>query len=145
MDGRTRLILIIVIGMFAAVSCDHSEDSSIPVAPATWIDDDVMRRVTRASPLPPVPSDATNQYADDPKAAQLGQWLFHDQRLSGTGTFSCASCHDPEKQFTDGLARANTIREGARHTPSLLNVAHQTWVTWDGGSDSLWAHALMPM
>ena len=145
MDGRTRLILIIVAGVCTATSCNDSEEPSIPVAPATWIDDDVMRRVVRASPVPAVPSDLTNRYADDPSAAQFGQWLFHDERLSGTGTFSCASCHDPQKDFTDGLARAHTIREGERHTPSLLNVAHQKWVTWDGGSDSLWAHGLRPM
>ena len=83
MDGRTRLILIIVIGVFAAGSCDRSEDLSIPVAPATWIDDDVMRRITPASPLPKVPLDPTNRFADNPKAAKFGQWLFHDERLSG--------------------------------------------------------------
>src|SRR5690606_27521159 len=35
----------------------------------------------------------------------LGEKLFYDTRLSGTGTRSCATCHRPDLAFTDGLAK----------------------------------------
>ena len=42
---------------------------------------------TRAlGPLPSLPPDATNAWADDPSAAWFGRYLFQDVRLSGTGT-----------------------------------------------------------
>ena len=34
--------------------------------------------------------------------ANLGRALFFDPRLSGDGTMSCATCHDPGRAFTDG-------------------------------------------
>jgi len=58
----------------------------------------------------------------------LGKKLFADPMLSGTGTRSCRSCHQPEKAFTDGLER-NTVLNGdkllRRNTPTLLNAALQ--------------------
>jgi cytochrome c peroxidase len=105
----------------------------------------IRRRAATATPLPAPPRDPTNRVADDPRAAHFGQWLFYDPRLSGPGTFSCASCHDPEHAFTDGKPVGEAIGVGRRHTPSLLNVAHHRWVGWDGRSDSIWAQALRPM
>ena len=32
----------------------------------------------------------------------LGRRLFHDRRLSRDRSISCASCHDPDRAFTDG-------------------------------------------
>jgi cytochrome c peroxidase len=57
----------------------------------------------------------------------LGRRLFFDTRLSGTGTRSCASCHNPETAFQDGLVRAANIHANgspvARNTPTLINAA----------------------
>ena len=39
-------------------------------------------------------------------AAKLGATLFFDARLSGDRSLACASCHDPELQFTDGKVLA---------------------------------------
>ncbi|MGH7224273.1 MAG: cytochrome-c peroxidase [Gemmataceae bacterium] len=44
--------------------------------------------------------------ADDPYSkakAHLGDMLFWDPILSGNGTQSCASCHNPGLSWTDGL------------------------------------------
>jgi cytochrome c peroxidase len=68
------------------------------------------------SPLPDLPTDTTNKYADSPAAAKLGQKLFFDPRLSGpiqTGTkaegqlgaigdvhkIACRNCHMPESTW----------------------------------------------
>jgi cytochrome c peroxidase len=34
---------------------------------------------------------------------------------------------------------------GKRNVPTLINVAHQRWLTWDGRADSVWAQALAPL
>jgi cytochrome c peroxidase len=71
---------------------------------------------------------AYTAYPDDtPTAAKiaLGQKLFNDPSLSGSGTMSCASCHQAEKAFTDGLVK-NKASDGhgllLRNTPTLLNA-----------------------
>jgi len=63
-----------------------------------------------------------------PQKVMLGKMLFSDPVLSGTGTRSCRSCHQPEKAFTDGLIK-NTVIGGnqplKRNTPTLLNAGLQ--------------------
>src|SRR5688572_33402238 len=39
--------------------------------------------IAALSPLPAVPPDPTNRYADDPAAAALGQMLYFDPGFSG--------------------------------------------------------------
>jgi cytochrome c peroxidase len=95
--------------------------------------------------LPPPPPAPSNRWADDPRAAALGQRLFFDTRLSADGRFACASCHQPQRHFTDGLPRAMAAGTTRRGTPSVLGAAHSTWLNWDGGADSLWAQALGPI
>jgi cytochrome c peroxidase len=104
-----------------------------------------VRKVLTHSPLPPPPLDETNAVADDPAAARLGQFLFFETRISGSGRFSCASCHDPARSFTDGRPVFEAAGHGARHTLSLWNVAYNRWLFWDGRADSLWAQALKPI
>src|SRR5262249_10321843 len=58
----------------------------------------VLRGLSIAS-LPPLPPDPSNRVADDRRAAELGQQLFFDKRLSANGQVACASCHLPNKQF----------------------------------------------
>lgn len=64
---------------------------------------------------------------DTASAAALGATLFADTRLSGDGTRSCASCHDPALAFSDGRARSLARVAGVRlrNAPTLLNAALQ--------------------
>ena len=64
----------------------------------------------------------------------LGKKLFADPILSGTGTRSCQSCHQPEKAFTDGLVKNTIINSNKllkRNTPTLLNAALQASQFYD--------------
>jgi cytochrome c peroxidase len=97
------------------------------------------------SPLPPPPRDTTNAVGDKPTAIALGAALFFDKRLSGSGRFSCASCHDPAKAWADGLSLPQAESTGRRNTISLWNAAYQRWLFWDGRADSLWSQALGPI
>lgn len=68
------------------------------------------------------------------KKIGLGEKLFYDASLSGTGTRSCASCHQPDKAFTDGLAKNISIHGKSmldRNTPTLINAALQSNLFYD--------------
>mgnify|MGYP001822072592 CR=1 FL=1 len=101
-----------------------------------------MQWIGNLPELPPAPG---NRYADDPNAVKLGQQLFFDTRLSANGEVSCASCHQPEKFFADGLAQGRGIGQTTRNTPSIIGAAYSPWLFWDGRSDSLWSQALGPL
>jgi len=74
-----------------------------------------------------------------PEQIDLGRYLFFDPLLSGTGTISCASCHQPEKGFSDGRALSIGAQgtEVKRSAPGLWNVGMQKLFFWDGRADSL--------
>jgi cytochrome c peroxidase len=63
---------------------------------------------------------------------QLGRSLFYDKRLSGNGTFACASCHLQKLAFTDGkaVASGSTGMPTLRSAQGLANVAYHPTFTW---------------
>ncbi|MCB0754786.1 MAG: cytochrome-c peroxidase [Flavobacteriales bacterium] len=74
-----------------------------------------------------------------PQQIDLGRYLFFDPILSGDGTVSCATCHQPEKGFADGLATSVGVggQEVSRGAPSLWNVAFLKLFFWDGRATTL--------
>ena len=117
-----------------------------PVSPEPWDEAGtaVLRSLTLAS-LPALSADPSNAVADLPEAAIMGNRLFFDTRLSANGEVSCATCHQPDLEFTDGLQKARGIGESKRNTRSIAGVAYSPWLYWDGRRDSLWAQALSPL
>jgi len=92
-----------------------------------------------------------NAYASDQSAyltaekVALGNALFSDPVLSGSGTRSCRSCHQPEKAFTDGLAKntvINSRKQLRRNTPTLINAALQPAQFYDLRASTLEDQAL---
>src|SRR6266851_2351732 len=82
------------------------------------------------------------------QTAELGRYLFYDQRLSVNGQASCASCHRQDLAFTDGRARAQgtTGELHARSAMSLVNLAWNSAFNWaDPTVHSLEEQALKPM
>ncbi len=69
-----------------------------------------------------------------PALANLGKRMFYDTRLSGDTSLSCASCHQPDKAFTDGepLSAAYTGAAHFRNTPTLANVGFRDAWLHDG-------------
>ncbi len=71
---------------------------------------------------------------------ELGRLLFFDPVLSANYKRSCASCHRPEKAFTDQRIRARAFSFSDNlpgNTPTILNVAGQTAFFHDGRAHSL--------
>ena len=95
--------------------------------------------------LPPVPLDPSNAVERQPAAVELGRRLFENARLSRNGAVSCATCHDPAKQFQDGLPVSQGVGTGTRRAMPIVGAGHATWLFWDGRKDSLWAQALGPL
>jgi len=87
------------------------------------------------------------QNPQTPEKIALGKKLFFDRRLSGDGTMSCATCHDPEKAFADGLdiSLSYPTTKNWRNAPTLINVAFQKYLFFDGRALTLEDQALFPM
>lgn len=75
-----------------------------------------------------------------PQLIILSKMLFFEKKLSGNNKRSCASCHLPEKYFTDGLKQSIAFDEQhavRRNAPSILYAAYQHSNFWDGRSPTL--------
>lgn len=107
-------------------------------------DDEVITlKIPGKFPYPEFPAD--NQPTQ--KRIDLGKRLFFDPILSRDSTVSCGSCHLPNKFFADNLKVSVGIngRTGTRNAPSLINVAYQSSMFWDGGNPNLEQQVLAPI
>jgi cytochrome c peroxidase len=95
--------------------------------------------------LPPltIPADNPSSFLK----IELGRRLFFDARLSGNQSMTCATCHDPAKDFSDNRARpmGSHGSQLPRHTPSLLNAGYNSYQFWDGRVSSLEQQAIEPL
>jgi cytochrome c peroxidase len=88
--------------------------------------------------------------ADNPTTAEkveLGRMLYHDPRLSSTGTVSCASCHNTMAGGEDNRAGSMGVngQVGGRSAPTVWNAAFNSAQFWDGRAPSLEAQAAGPV
>ena len=114
-------------------------DAPAPVAPA-------YAPAMPANLPQTIPSPARNPLTR--AGVLLGRTLFYDVRLSGSNTISCASCHQPDRAFSDGVALSTAGASGRpllRHTPALQNVAWAGGLFWDGGAADLESLAFGPL
>lgn len=118
-----------------------SSTSSTTAAPTTtpyaW-------QLPAGLPQPRIPED--NPVTEE--KVTLGKRLFYDKRLSANQTMSCASCHQQDKAFTDGLVTAtgSTGDVLARNSMSLTNVVYNSRLNWANPMiKTLHSQALIPM
>jgi len=125
-----------------------------------------LAEAAKLSPLPAVPADPTNAFADDAKAAALGQMLFFDKSYSGalaiaddgtngglgavgnTGKVACASCHAAGSDaMDDRRTKPNNVSlgtgYGTRNALGIVNAAFYKWTNWAGRFDSQWSLPLV--
>lgn len=110
--------------------------------PRPWLKEGA--EFTEFGKLPDAPSPDYNPTT--PQKVALGQALFNDAMLSGSGQIACASCHESDLAFADGLKTSfghNRLR-GVRNSPSLLTAAWWKELFWDGRSPNLEDQALHP-
>lgn len=82
--------------------------------------------------LPPITIPTDNPMTEE--GVQLGKKLFYDKILSGNNNLSCASCHRPEKAFSDSPNKLTTVEGSStsRNTPALINSGWASRLFWDG-------------
>ncbi len=138
--------IIVAASVVLAAAGAHAGDRPLATEANRWSDEDMAILVSLSlKRLPPVPVDPSNAVEQLPAAVSLGKRLFSDPRFSRNAAVSCASCHDPEKQFQDGLSVSRGIGTGTRRAMPIVGAGHSTWLFWDGRKDSLWAQALGPL
>jgi cytochrome c peroxidase len=140
MPGRDRSLMSFVLLLCGLVSLGGSAaraEISTSTDPHTLLAD--FRRPTS------VPASKSNPTT--PEKVALGQLLFFDPRLSGSGAISCATCHNPALGWSDALPKGLGHMGGrlGRHTPTILNVAYGEPYFWDGRAATLEDQAKGPL
>jgi cytochrome c peroxidase len=94
-------------------------------------------------PKPPEPKDNPST----PAKVELGRMLYYEPRISGNGTISCATCHNPALGWADGLAKGIGINGAklGRSSPTVANAAYYELQFWDGRAASLEDQAKGPV
>lgn len=121
-----RMFCGVVVGsLIAAASSVGAQDVPKGLAPLSW------------------PKD--NQPTAD--KISLGKQLYFDPRLSKDNTVSCASCHHPDKGFSNDERLATGVggAKGGRSAPSVINAAYYAQQFWDGRAKTLEDQALGPI
>ncbi|NJA06379.1 cytochrome-c peroxidase [Methylococcaceae bacterium WWC4] len=77
----------------------------------------------------------------------LGKMLYHDPRLSSTGTVACASCHNTMLGGEDNRPNSMGVngQTGGRSAPTVWNAAFNAVQFWDGRAASLEEQAAGPV
>jgi cytochrome c peroxidase len=82
-----------------------------------------------------------------PEKIVLGRRLFFDKGLSADRSVACASCHQPERAFSNSRPVPLGVggRTGIRNAPALINRAYGRSFFWDGRVGTLEEQALHPI
>ena len=93
-------------------------------------------------PVRPIPDSV----AVDPAKVELGKALYHDNRLSGDNTVSCASCHAINMAGVDNLQFSDGIggQFGGINAPTSFNAVFNFVQFWDGRAATLADQAAGP-
>jgi cytochrome c peroxidase len=136
--SQRNLLLAATLALAACAGAFERANAAPEWTPAEL---EILRSLAISS-LPALAPDLSNRYGDDPRAADFGHRLFFDPRLSSNATVACATCHAPERDFTDGKQVAVGVGVTPRNAPTIIGAAHNIWFFWDGRKDSQWSQAL---
>lgn len=164
-DRAASAILVLSLGAASAcaVSVDPSEEElttktqeakcKVPGPPSGFSQEE-WQKLNQMSPLPTLPADTTNRFADNPRAQKLGKKLFSDAGFSGplkvesdlgavgeVGRVSCASCHSGDF-LDDRRSQPRNVSLGAdfhsRNSPAVVNSSYYLWTNWGGRFSAQW-------
>lgn len=141
---RIQHILFLLITSVLIAACGSEPDPIIIDDGTGGDDDDRLIRVSEEMPPLNLPED--NPLSR--KGVELGRMLFYDPFLSGDGTQSCGSCHNPQFGFTDNDKQfSEGIRGelGVRNSMPLFNLMWSSSLFWDSRAETLRKLALMPI
>lgn len=95
----------------------------------------------------PTKAPAPTNNPTTPQKVALGKMLFHDPRLSSSGTVSCSSCHNTMLGGEDNRGGSVGVQGqiGGRSSPTVWNAAFNQVQFWDGRATSLEDQAAGPV
>ncbi|MFM2313138.1 MAG: hypothetical protein RLZZ04_2414 [Cyanobacteriota bacterium] len=128
MIRATSLLLAFVLSIFLSTGLSKVMAQATSVTSTRTLTTEYNWNLPPWTPKPIVPED-------NPMTAEkveLGRYLFYEPRLSITGEYSCASCHQQSLAFTDGkpVAIGSTNESHPRNAMGLANVAYSPVLTW---------------
>jgi len=130
---------IVVLSVLALAGCRRDDDAEAPGR----VDPPFALQVPAGWSVPQSPVD--NPLTEG--SVRLGKALFFEPRVSRDGSVSCATCHHPDKAFSDVTAVSTGIegRTGFRNSPTLGNVGYHTSFFRDGGVPTLEMQVIAPV
>lgn len=133
---RPQWCWVVLAAIIFSSSCREKENI---VPPA-----DVALRTAPAG-FPAIPFPEENPFTIEKWT--LGKKLFHDKMLSVDYSTSCASCHQSNLAFSDGLPKSMGAGgvTARRNAPTLANVAYQPYYMKEGGVGTLEMQVLVPV
>jgi cytochrome c peroxidase len=148
-----RVVLASMMESESLLTLAHSSPSGKSVSEEAAKPADYLWQLARQAPqdepltvevpkgLPPLTPGAVvpNSNPITKGKAELGKQLYFDPRISKDGTVACATCHNPDKGWTDQARVSLGIRgqAGGRSAPTVLNTVYGKTMFWDGRAPSL--------
>ncbi len=140
--GALFALLVTVFGIGATWAANTPVPIDIPIPDEVSATGSIAALPATSGLLrdfPPMNTPADNQVTD--VRAELGRQLFFDPILSADDNVSCATCHHPDRGFSDGEMAGRS----GRNVPTLWNVGYAQFLQWDGSMESLESQALTPL
>ncbi|MFK7862583.1 MAG: cytochrome-c peroxidase, partial [Granulosicoccus sp.] len=140
-----RVSVSVILAIFLSGCADSTNHSRFQAVSNTPIPLAKHIGANTTEPLRPIELPSIDQLSSP--IVNLGRSLFHDTRLSGDGTISCASCHAIHQGGDDGLAVATGIRglQGPINSPTVLNSGLNFRQFWNGRAQTLSDQAKGPV
>ncbi len=138
---------LIVAALLGCAPQGQKQDTAAPAKPAG----EILRSGDLEMELPLGLQAAAAYIPEDNPLSKakidLGRKLYFDARMSNDGTVSCATCHDPDRGFSDGRAVSAGIsgQVGGRNSPTIMNRLFSKEQFWDGRAADLEEQALGPI
>lgn len=136
--NRLASIAAGLLSALALVACGREECPAVRGQGLTARECDQVLALQLPAALSPAPGNA---HGDDPDAATFGHRVFFDARFSASGNVRCATCHQSERGFQDGVPTPTGFAV-TRNTSSTLHAGRLRVQFWDGRADSLWSQAI---
>lgn len=133
---RPSVVLLVYVLSMGVVFGIYFLVKPIPKAPETTAQARPQQpNDTDTEPITPLPLSV----ALSPEKVELGRRLFHEAKLSGDGSISCASCHSLTTGGVDRLPRSRGMggKEGSINAPTVFNSGLNFRQFWDGRAESL--------
>ncbi len=143
-SSSIKQALLLTASIFAVLQVAAQATPAAPAAPVLVdTDGDTVTLAAGHASLkkwllpdtPPAPPDNLTT----PQRVKLGEMLFFDPRLSGTGQVTCVSCHLPERGWSDGLPTSVRFlgEVMAVASPTIVNLGYNSIFMWDGRQPTL--------